>query len=283
MCDVHDDGRPRVYSPGDDYANHSLGFALRTGCSRPLTAGAAPDSRRRFPPAHSSRRYPTFHTVTMRRGAAGVGSSLRRNSATWMSTVRLDTSDRYPDTARRSSSRVATAPPVEQRGEQVVLLGGERHGGAGAAHHARRSVHLDRPDPRQQFRRAERFGHVVVGAEAEAAHLVLLGAAGGEQEDRRVGRERRGGPVAERAQHAEPVESGEHHVEDDQVGAPNGRGADAVGPGAGRRDLLAVGPQGTRDREREVGVVLDHEHARHAGTSRSAARVPGSATTPPGP
>jgi len=38
MCDVHDDGRPRVYSPGDDYANHWLGFALRTGRSRLLTA-----------------------------------------------------------------------------------------------------------------------------------------------------------------------------------------------------------------------------------------------------
>src|SRR5436305_1527808 len=46
----------------------------------------------------------------MCRGTAGSVSSLRRSSATWVSTVRLNTAALYPHTSVRSSMRVTTAP-----------------------------------------------------------------------------------------------------------------------------------------------------------------------------
>lgn len=54
--------------------------------------------------------YPTFQTVRMCRGAAASVSSLRRSSATCVSTVRLTTEALYPQTARNSSFRLMTRP-----------------------------------------------------------------------------------------------------------------------------------------------------------------------------
>src|SRR5439155_16827996 len=57
-----------------------------------------------------SSRYPALRTFKMWFGAAGSASSLRRSSATCVSTVRLKTSALKPQTSVRSSIRDATAP-----------------------------------------------------------------------------------------------------------------------------------------------------------------------------
>ena len=60
---------------------------------------------------------------------------------------------------------------------------------------------------------SERFRHVVVSADGEPGELVLQRVPGGEEEDRRPH------PVgAEPPGHLDPVQVGEHHVEDYQIG-----------------------------------------------------------------
>src|SRR6188472_1517159 len=70
----------------------------------------------------------------------------------------------------------------------------------------------ERPDAAQELAKGERLGHVVVGAELEAHDLVELVAARREEQHRRLGARR-----AEAAQHLEPVDARELHVEDDEV------------------------------------------------------------------
>ena len=71
----------------------------------------------------------------------------------------------------------------------------------------------DGVDPGDDLGQGERLGHVVVAADGQAGHLVLDGVAGGEEEDGHPD------PVGPQPPgHLEPVEVGQHDVEDDQVG-----------------------------------------------------------------
>ena len=70
----------------------------------------------------------------------------------------------------------------------------------------------DRAHPADQLLRAEGLDHVIVGAQLEAGDTVGLIAAGGEQDDGHVG------AVAQEAGEGKAVHTGEHDVEDDQVG-----------------------------------------------------------------
>ena len=87
----------------------------------------------------------------------------------------------------------------------------------GAPQHGRRAGH--------QLLEAERLLEVVVAAEREPAHLVLGGVAGGEEQHRRV--------VAAGPQppaDLEPVEVGQHHVEQDEVGRQLADGVERRAP-----------------------------------------------------
>ena len=76
---------------------------------RPWRSPWTPWSRKR--PDHETRiRYPVFRTVRMCCGSPALSSSLRRSSATCVSTVRLYTSPEYPHTSSSSSARDATWP-----------------------------------------------------------------------------------------------------------------------------------------------------------------------------
>ena len=75
----------------------------------------------------------------------------------------------------------------------------------------RRRPPQGRLDPGQQLRKAERLRDVVVGAELEAADLVGLGAAGGDDEDRDAAE------LADPLDHLPAVEAGQRDVEDDEV------------------------------------------------------------------
>ena len=69
----------------------------------------------------------------------------------------------------------------------------------------------DRPDSRHQLPRAERLGHVVVGAEVQAEEQVVLGGARRQHDDRGVGLR------AQDPADVEPVDARHHHVEHKQV------------------------------------------------------------------
>ncbi len=89
-----------------------------------------------------------------------------------------------------------------------------------------------RADSREQFRIREGFGQVVVGAELEPLDLVGNRVASGEQQHRR----RLALPKA--AQHFEPVDDRQHHVEDQQVEVLFERHEQAVLAVAGDRDAI---------------------------------------------
>ena len=122
-----------------------------------------------------------------------------------------------------------------ERGEEVELERGEVHLGAVDGDPAGGAVDLERADAAGRGRRRgelggaldpaeqgvgarddlahpERLGDVVVGADAEPHEDVGLVVAGGEHEHR----DRADGLDA--AAHLEPVEAGQHDVEDDEVG-----------------------------------------------------------------
>ncbi len=87
-----------------------------------------------------------------------------------------------------------------------------------------------RPHPREDLAEGVRLREVVVGAGVEAGHPVVHGVAGGEHQHRRG---HAGLPHAGTEVEAAPA--GEHHVEDDDVGAavpgalqPRGEGGRVV-------------------------------------------------------
>jgi hypothetical protein len=73
-----------------------------------------------------------------------------------------------------------------------------------------------RAHARQRHRERDRLGHIVAGAEAEGVHAAVRIGAVRQHDDRQL-RFRVG--LAYLAQHADPVELGQGHVEQDQVDA----------------------------------------------------------------
>jgi hypothetical protein len=70
-------------------------------------------------------------------------------------------------------------------------------------------------DTREQLEQTERLRNEIISAHAEAAHLVRFLSVRRQDDDRRLD------PLfAERAQHAESIETGHHQVENDEVGLP---------------------------------------------------------------
>src|SRR5207249_4995542 len=104
-----------------------------------------------------------------------------------------------------------------------------------------------------------------VRAEAQAANLVGLLAAGRENEDRHA-------PtlVAQRSQHAIPVHAGEHQIEDDQVGPAAACARQSLGAVLDDVDVVALDLEVVAQPVGEVGVVLDDEDPLHAVTPASA-------------
>ena len=114
----------------------------------------------------------------------------------------------------------------------------------------------DGAHPRQQLARVERLGQVVVGAELEPDDLVDVVALGGEHDDRRVGAL---GQRADAAADLEPVDAGEHDVEQHHVEvALLQRGQPAL-PVAGDGDVDLVLTEILGHERSELGVVVDEE------------------------
>src|SRR6185295_18887376 len=91
----------------------------------------------------------------------------------------------------------------------------------------RRSQALqDHLDARHQLARTEGLRHIVVAADLQAEDAVHLRVVRGQEEDRHVGR------LADLPAHAETVQFGKAHVEDDEIGV-------ALAEGAERRPAVA--------------------------------------------
>jgi hypothetical protein len=112
---------------------------------------------------------------------------------------------------------------------------------------------------------------VVVAADGQAGDLVLGGVLGRQEQHRGAGVAR-----AEPAGDVEAVQVGQHHVQDDQVGAVALGGGERLQPAGGGGHLEPGQAQAGRQQLKDVGLVLDHQqqglrlrlaHARHSPLS----------------
>ena len=103
----------------------------------------------------------------------------------------------------------------------------------------------------------ERLGEVIVGAEVGAVDLVHGGVACSEHHDRH--------PTAaapQLLQYPDPVEVGQHHVEDDHIRTGSARRLNSRGAIVDAQDLETAVLQLHRYQLGYVAVVLDDKHAR---------------------
>ena len=136
-------------------------------------------------------------------------------------------------------------PEVEAYAAEV------EHAPAHPALAAERRSHL-----RAQLRHAEGLAHVVVGAEAEAQHRVVLGDLGGEEHD---------GPVEaapDETNQFEATETGHHHVGENEViaGEVHRRDRSRV---VGALDLVTVAGECPLEQLKYGAVVVDRKDASH--------------------
>ena len=103
----------------------------------------------------------------------------------------------------------------------------------------------------------ERLGHVVVAADGQAGQLVLERVAGGEEEDGHAD-----AVGAESPGHLEPVEVGQHHVEDDEVRRVLLGLGQRLAPGHRLVDREPLVAQRRRHRIDDRGLVVNHQDPR---------------------
>jgi hypothetical protein len=117
----------------------------------------------------------------------------------------------------------------------------------------------DRVDARHQLVRRERLDDVVVGAEPQPDDAVGLLAARGQQDDRKA---RARPALVERPQpphHLQPVEAGEHQVEDHEVRPAVARQLERVRPVGGDARLVAGALEVAREHLGDRRLVVDDE------------------------
>src|SRR6185503_15775684 len=113
------------------------------------------------------------------------------------------------------------------------------------------------PHTRQQLIERERLGEIVVGAVVEPGHLVGYGVAGGEEQHRG-----RHAPGPRGFENPEPVEPGQHHVEDHEVvGRATGQEVERGGAVGGLLDGIPLLLEPLPDETRDLPLVLHDEDA----------------------
>ena len=124
-----------------------------------------------------------------------------------------------------------------------------------------------RPHPRHKHLGTEGLGHVVVGAEIQPADNVGFLALGGEHDDGH-----RLGPwlASQTLADGQPVEIGQHEVQEDQVGRLRGGGGQGLFARTHARHLVAFLQQVIADQLADVFLILDHQHGffQHFSTTR---------------
>ena len=143
-----------------------------------------------------------------------------------------------------------------QVGVDHQTLGDDRLG-AGRRLHARTAQH--RLHPRDQLAHAERLAQVVVAADAERVHLVVLGAARADDHDRRLDALR-----AQRLGDPPAVGAGQHQVDHGHVGALVAELRDRAVAVLGDLDVHARAAQVRRHGVGDHVVVFGDQDSRHA-------------------
>ena len=120
-------------------------------------------------------------------------------------------------------------------------------------------------DALEQFHQSERLCQVLIGAGAEAAHLVGLLAARGEHQDGR-----REAIAPELLEHFEAVHAGEHDIEDEQIGFRGARGGQTAGTILRMQNREAFDLEIVPDRGGELDVVFDQQDPLERGGAQTA-------------
>ncbi len=109
-----------------------------------------------------------------------------------------------------------------------------------------------RPDPRQQHRKAERLGDVVIGAGFEAQNGVRIGVVPGQHDDRRLE-----AALAQGAHDFAAVGVGQPDIHQHEIGSIGLGGAGALGAGIDGGGLeLVVQRQLLHQRVAQIGIVI---------------------------
>jgi len=104
-----------------------------------------------------------------------------------------------------------------------------------------------------------RLDHIVVGAALQPGHPVGHGVARGQHDDRYiVGRMDAPG-------HLQPVEAGQHQVEDHQVGRAVACGGQGGGAVAGQLDRVALEHQAAPQIVGDLGLIFDDQDTMRHG------------------
>ncbi len=109
-------------------------------------------------------------------------------------------------------------------------------------------------DARQQHFHVEGFGHIVVGAQLQAQHLLQFAAAGGDKDHRQVG------VAAHLAQRVEAIHARQPDVKQDEVRARRGDLGQAILRRGGCDHLVAGAFQGKGQATAQQGIVVDEEN-----------------------
>jgi hypothetical protein len=147
----------------------------------------------------------------------------------------------------------ACHPHLEARGVQLHLADPQQvaPGGSaptGATEHG--------PYPGGELAGAVRLGEVVVGAEVQAQEHVLLGTAGGEQQNRNVG-----GFGAQNAADIEPVDVRQHYIEYDEIRLCGASPFQCCSPVGHDLNGVTLTFQINPDEPRLLTVVLSYQNA----------------------
>jgi hypothetical protein len=160
--------------------------------------------------------------------------------------------------ARRIDHEAAT---IERPGRLVGCRGQTAAGRAGTIR--RPAAPEDRRHPCRQFVRVERLGEVVVGPLSQPGDPLDVAALGRGDEDRRIA------PLADGGQDGLTAQTGQHEVEDYEVGRCGIERLDGVAPVADDRNRVAVTLKVEAQDVGQPGLVLDDQdpgaghHAAH--------------------
>ena len=186
--------------------------------------------------------------VAMGQHLAGVNDELRQHVVFARRQPHLGVADAH-DAAHQIDAQAAAA----KLGGHSRLLQAMAQGGA---------------DPRQQLRRAEGLGDVVIGAAIQRRHLGCLLAARGQHHDRHRAE------AAQRAQRVQPVLIRQTEIEQHQIGRAPPHFLQSVSGGHGLVDHVTLRRQRCVEQPLDRRLVVDHEDAigAHVRTPPSAAR-----------
>jgi hypothetical protein len=179
-----------------------------------------------------------------------------------------------PDLAQQLAAAEHLTGVADQERQKVELAHSERYRTAGDAHlpggrvddhvprpQRRGRLAVTRPGPAQdaahtshELAWAEWLDDVVVGAELETDDPVRLVALGGQHDDR--GRTRGADLPAD----VQPVDAGQHEVEDDQVRGLGGQYGQRSRPVGGHLDAIALPLQIVLDDLADGRLVVDNQH-----------------------